>query len=271
MIYSDIFENAPTIKTFEDDYKVFRQIAVKYPGLIEEAANLIEEKYSELSGFWHLSEDYSDWHFWLRDIDEEINFLAKEPKKGGINGSIQQAAIRYTDIVLKAIPPDKPLRNGRSKLLGMRWFIRSVSQRWHFRSEGNIDPILFYAFISQVLNSAMDMIKEEHRPKVARVVKCNDKTIREIGCEVLYGRTQTKRWEGRPLAVSYFGSTNGLSLKEQFSHNFSKFHYILFHQIGRNFYQKGYFLAHLRRSRLIPKIRSKIKVLRRKLWGIFTS
>ena len=59
-----VFDDVPTVATFEHDIKVFRKITLKYPGLIQQALEILSEKYSELH---YLSDDYVEWRSWLAD------------------------------------------------------------------------------------------------------------------------------------------------------------------------------------------------------------
>lgn len=197
-----IFENVPTVATFEHDIKILKRIAEKYPGLIREAIEVLTEKYT---GLLHLSEDYLDWESWMPT--KEIRQLGSlfDPSASLSRSDLQTEAIQYADIVLHAIPTDKNLRNGRPRLFGMRWFIQRVAFQWkccsgigYFDNATGKEAALFYAFITQIINAMYGAVPSKYRERVRRVVKTEDGKIKEIARNVLYEKDVDKRWRGSP-------------------------------------------------------------------------
>jgi len=217
--YPWIFEDVPTIATFEHDVTIFKKIAEKYPGLIREATDILTEKYTDLH---YLSEDYLDWNNWmpvkeLREVD-----VIFDPNNSLSRSDLQAKAIYYAETVLRTIPRDENLRNGRPRLLGMRWFIQEIAFQWKcckgircFENESEKDVALFYAFVGKLLSALFEVVPEKYQKQVQKVVKVDDRSIKEISRQVLFERDVQKRWSGSPEKKIYtFGANFRLTFNK---------------------------------------------------------
>lgn len=210
--YPWIFDDVPTIATFEHDITIYKKIAEKHPGLIREATDILTEKYSDLH---LLSEDYLDWNNWLpvKDLGEvDVIF---DPNNSLSRSDLQTKTIYYAETVLRAIPRDENLRNGRPRLLGMRWIIQKIAFQWKcckgirgFENESEKDVALFYAFVAKLLSAMLKVVPEKYQKQVQKVVKVDDRSIKEVSRQVLFERDVKKRWSGSPEKKIYTFGTN---------------------------------------------------------------
>lgn len=250
----------PTIKTFEDDVKVFLKIAIKHPKHISEAAQRISNKYSQLG---RLSIEYQNWGQWLPySWDNQItrydwsHFFEDGESKN-------KEAIQFAYDVLVSIPPDKALRNGTKYDLGTRWLVSVFYNFWPYKNEKNKCPIFyFYAFFEVVFTEALSTLDSPHQelirehfdifliekevPESDELVKSprviTNKNFRKKAKEQILGRTPKHRiWKGGRYGKRYYPPYSNLDFLEKIQSFFQREKYYLSRSIGLYFTQPGFF------------------------------
>lgn len=198
------FTNAPSLKEFEDDVRVFQKIAERHPGFISEAAWRLHIKYS---GLHVISEDYVAWREWLWFSKLHAATPAVWSDFLDCNKDAQQEAIRHADLILDAIPPDANIRKGRPKNYGIRALVGAVHSHW---VGSRMDPAKhrenFYAYLDKLLVGLWKGIDPEIHNNASSILRPDGKSIRDFAQEAIEGNVPVKKWGGGPQRVIYHAS-----------------------------------------------------------------